>query len=275
MRNKVLREGVLVSRRTILLALCGVPAGIGLLPRLAVAAPAVAADDPRVHVQLLTIDNGAGGLQSYAAVPATDRGQLTSIIVAHDALGLTPHFEDVARRLATAGSFAVLVPDYASRYGGTPAEPMPAHEVVGMTTWDEWLADTRSALGWLARQPRSNGKVAAIGFGLGGSALSRIMFQLNELTSGVIFYGRAPPLENVSKIAASLLLNYAGDDRLVNPQRAAFEDALKKAGVSYQAFVYEGAKHGFEDDTVSSTYSKDAAELAWERTMDFLKETTA
>ncbi|MDK1482037.1 dienelactone hydrolase family protein, partial [Sinorhizobium sp. 6-117] len=242
---------------------------------LAVAAPAVAADDPRVHVQLLTIDNGAGGLQSYVAVPKTDRGQLTSIIVAHDALGLTPHFEDVARRLAAAGSFAVIVPDYASRYGGTPAEPMPAHEVVGMTTWDEWLADTRSALGWLTRQPRSNGKVAAIGFGLGGSALGRMMFQLNELTSGVIFYGRAPPLENVAKIAAPLLLNYAADDRLVNPQRRAFEEALKKAGVSYQAFIYEGAKHGFEDDTVSSTYSKDAAKLAWERTMDFLKETTA
>lgn len=275
MRNEISQGGVVVSRRTVMLALCGVPVGIGLLPRLAASAPAVAADDPRVHALRVTIDNGANGLQSYVAVPATETGQLATIIVTHDALGLTPHFEDVARRLATGGPFAVTVPDYASRYGGTPAEPIPAREVVGMTSWAEWLADTRAALGWLTKQSWSNGKVAAVGFGLGGSALGRMMFQLNGLTSGAIFYGRAPPLENVSKIPASLLLNYAADDPLVNPQTAAFEEALKKAGVNYQAFVYEGAKHGFEDDTEPDTYSKDAATLAWSRTLDFLKGTTA
>lgn len=272
MRNEASHGGALVSRRALMLALCGVPAGIGLLPHLATSAPAAAADDAGNRV---TIDNGAGGLQSYVLAPASGTGRLATIIIAHDALGLTPHFEDVARRLATGGPFAVIVPDYASRYGGTPAEPIPAREVVGMTSWDEWLADTRAALTWLTRQPWSNGKVAAIGFGLGGSALGRMIFQLNGLTGGVIFYGRAPPLETVSKIATPLLLNYAADDPLVNPQRAAFEEALKKAGIDYQAFVYEGAGHGFEDDSLPDTYSRDAAELAWSRTMDFLKETAA
>jgi carboxymethylenebutenolidase len=184
-------------------------------------------------------------------VPTIKAGQLASVIVAHDAIGPTSHFGDVARRLAIEG-FAVLAPDYGSRYGGTPSEPGPAREVVGMTTWDEWLTDTRAAYGWLTKQPQSSGKVAAIGFGLGGSAFGRIMFQMSELTSSVIFYGRVPPREAISKIAARLLLNYAQNDPLVNPQMAVFEDALKKAGVDYEAFVYPGAKHGFEDETASA-----------------------
>ncbi|MEI5723657.1 dienelactone hydrolase family protein [Ensifer sp. CCNWLY38] len=219
------------------------------------------------------MDNGSGGLQSYLALPSAQR-QFASVIVAHDALGLTPHFEHVTRRLAVEG-FAVLAPDFASRYGGTPAEPGPAHEVVSMTTWDEWLADARAAFNWLTKQPPSNGKVAAIRFGLGGSALGRIVFQMKVFTSAVLFYGRAPPLEEVRKIDTRLLLNYAADDPLVNPQAAAFEKALAKQNVDYQTLSYVGAKHGFEDDTVFAAYSQAAADLAWARTLDFLKRTTA
>lgn len=230
------------------------------------------ADDPRVRTESVTVENGANGLQCYRAFPATNAGQLGSVIIAHDALGLTPHFRDVARRVGIEG-FSVLAPDYASRYGGTPSEPMPAREVVGMMKWDEWLADSRAAFNWLVSQPQSNKKVAEVGFGLGGSALGRIALTMSELTSAAVFYGRVPPLENFPQITTRLLLNYASDDPLVDPQVPEFEEALKRAGVAYQLFTYPATKHGFEDDSASSSYSAEAAKLAWSRTIEFLRTT--
>lgn len=273
MRSEFEKRQLAVSRREFLAVLAIASGGTGLVPRPTASSAVAPRDDPNVRVDATKIDNGAGGLASYLALPAAP-GQVASLIVAHDALGLTPHFEGVARRLAAEG-FAALAPDFASRYGGTPAEPGPAHEVVGMTTWDEWLGDTRAAFGWLTNQPHSNGKVAAIGFGLGGSALGRIVFELTDLTSAVLFYGRAPPPENVRRIDTRLLLNYAADDPLVNPQVGAFKKALTEANIDYRAFSYEGAKHGFEDDTAPGAYSPEAAELAWARTIEFLKRTTA
>lgn len=273
MRSEIEKPELAVNRRELLVALAITAGGTILLPWSTASAPVATHDDPGIRVATAKIENRSGGLQSYLALPSA-QGQIASVIVAHDALGLTPHFEDVTRRLAVEG-FAVLAPDFASGYGGTPAEPGPAHEVVSMTTWDEWLADTRAAFNWLTIQPHSNGKVAAIGFGLGGSALGRIVFQMKVFTSAVLFYGRAPPLEEVRKIDTRLLLNYAADDPLVNPQVAAFEKALAKQNVDYQAFTYVGAQHGFEDNTVFAAYSQAAADLAWARTLDFLKRTTA
>jgi len=72
-------------------------------------------------------------------------------------------------------------------------------------------------------------------------------------------------------IQASLLLHYAGNDDRVNAGIPAFEDELKKASVDYKLYMYEGAEHGFNKDT-SERYNEGAAQLAWKRTIEFLKE---
>ena len=90
--------------------------------------------------------------------------------------------------------------------------------------------------------------------------------------AAVPYYGRQPAVEDIPKIKAALLLHYAGLDERINKGIPAFEEALKKAKIDYQIYIYEGAKHAFNNDTNSSRYHKAAAELAWERTIKFFKE---
>src|SRR5262245_44650969 len=147
-------------------------AHVALLPTLVLsrfaAAAQIAVDDPRIRTEKMGIAAKWGKLDCYLARPKSDANARPGVIVAHDRLGLTPHFEDVARRFALEG-FIAHAPDYASRFGGTPGEAGPALEIVGMTTWPDMTADTRMALQWL-KEKGGSGRVGAAGFGLGGTA---------------------------------------------------------------------------------------------------------
>ena len=87
--------------------------------------------------------------------------------------------------------------------------------------------------------------------------------------AAVPYYGRQAAAEDVPKIKASLLLHYGSLDERINKGIPTFETALKGAGVDYQIYMYDGAKHAFNNDTNPERYHKAAAELAWSRTVDF------
>jgi carboxymethylenebutenolidase len=74
----------------------------------------------------------------------------------------------------------------------------------------------------------------------------------------------------VPKIKAALLIHYAGVDERVNKGWLAYEAALKAAGTRYQAHTYTGVQHGFNNDT-TPRFDAVAAQLAWQRTVDFLR----
>jgi len=93
-----------------------------------------------------------------------------------------------------------------------------------------------------------------------------------DVIAVVPYYGGQPTSEDVSKIKASLLLHYAGLDERVNKGIPAFEAALEKASIDYKIYMYEGAQHAFNNDTWVERFDKEAAELAWGRTISFLKE---
>ena len=93
----------------------------------------------------------------------------------------------------------------------------------------------------------------------------------NVITAAAPFYGRQPTAEDVPKINASLLLHYAELDKRINAGWPAYETALKAANVKYTAHVYEGVNHGFHNDT-TPRYDESAAQLAWQRTIDFFSE---
>jgi carboxymethylenebutenolidase len=78
--------------------------------------------------------------------------------------------------------------------------------------------------------------------------------------------------EDVPKIKAALLLHYAGLDERINKGIPDFEAALKAAAVNYKIYMYEGAKHAFNNDANAERYNKAAADLAWQRTISFLKQ---
>jgi carboxymethylenebutenolidase len=254
---------------------------LGILPVLATCpalflsgftmAAQVAADDPRIRTEKLAIAAQWGKLECYLARPTLDAASLPAIVIAHDKLGLTPHFEDVARRLALEG-FIALAPDYASRFGGTPSEPGPALEIVGMTNSPDMTTDTEMALRWLKENGGSQ-NVGAVGFGLGGTALGYAAARLADLKSIAVYYGHPTPLADIGSLKAPLLLNLAGKDQFIDPEIPAFVAALKKADVKFELFTYEGTVSGFDDESIPAHYSADAAKLAWSRTIAFLKAT--
>jgi len=266
-----------LSRRTFLDRLAvlagGTAAATALLPMLEnnyAYADTVAENDPRVKGEMVTFKAGAQDVSGYLVQPVAD-GKYPSVVVVHENRGLNPHTKDVARRLAVDG-FQALAVDFLSPVGGTPSDQDKAREMIGTLKPEDVTGWAQGAVAYLRGTPTSNGKVGAVGFCWGGGVIGRLAVAEPSLDAGVVYYGQQPPAEDVAKIKAPLLLNYAGTDDRINPGIPAFEDALKKSGKDYTLYMYEGAQHAFLNDTNEARYNKSAAELAWGRTLEFFKK---
>ena len=230
----------------------------------------VADDDPRLETRYINYPGATGDVRARLARPKGD-AKLPTVVVIHENRGLNPHSEDVTRRLALAG-FLAIAPDALSPLGGTPPDSDEARarmrKLDRRSTLDNFLA----AVKYLKTHPQSTGKVGAIGFCWGGAMANQLAVNAPELSAAVPFYGRQADAEDVPKIRASLLLHYAGLDKRINSGIADFETALKQASVDYTIHMYEGVNHAFHNDTSVARYNYEAAELAWQRTIEFLTE---
>ena len=212
----------------------------------------------------------AGDMRAYSARPKGD-AKLPGVIIIHQNTGLNPHIEDVAKRIAAEGFFA-LAPDALSPLGGTPEDAKKAATLIGQLDGQANTNNYLAAVKYLKNHPLSTGKIGVVGFCWGGDVANQLAVQSPDLSAVVPYYGGPPAAQDVPKIKASLLLHYAGLDERVNKGIPAYEAALKKAAVNYQLFIYEGAQHAFNDDTRADRYHKEAAQLAWQRTVAFLNE---
>mgnify|MGYP006300207435 FL=1 len=95
--------------------------------------------------------------------------------------------------------------------------------------------------------------------------------EVPDLKAAVPFYGGQPQEEEVPRIKAPLLLHFAELDKRVNAGWPDYEEALKKHGKKYTAYMYPGVNHGFHNDT-TPRYDEQAAKLAWKRTIDFFRK---
>jgi carboxymethylenebutenolidase len=230
---------------------------------------AVPADDPRLETGYVKYPIEGGEMKAYSAKPK-GAGKLAGVIVIHENRGLNPHTEDIARRVALEGYHAIA-PDALSPFGGTPANPDEARPLFQKLDRAANTKNFVAAVAYLKTGPQATGKVACMGFCWGGAATNQVAVNAPDLTAAIPFYGSQPAAEDVPKIKAAMLIHYAGDDERINAGIPAFEEALKKAGVEYAIHMYEGAGHAFMNDT-GQRYNKDAAELAWQRTVAFLKD---
>jgi carboxymethylenebutenolidase len=237
------------------------------------AAAMVAASDPRVKSQ--EVDwAGANGhkMKGYSARPAGRVVKRPAVMVIHENRGLTDHIRDVARRVALAG-FVAVAPDFLSPVGGTPANEDEARTMIGKLDLAATVADAVATVGWLKRVSQSSGKVGAVGFCWGGAMVNRVAVAAGPaLSAGVPYYGPAPAPVEAPRVKAAMMLHYAGIDDRVNASGKPWIEALKAAGVETQAFVYDGVNHAFNNDTAVGRYDKTAADLAWGRTIAFLRE---
>jgi carboxymethylenebutenolidase len=233
-------------------------------------AATIPVDDPRLTTQSVSMPGGSGAVKGYVARPKGD-AKLPGIVVIHQNRGLNPHIEDVTRRVALEGYVAVGA-DCMSVLGGTPKDEDQAMKDFTKLTADAATGELVQAVAYLKSRPDVNGKLGTIGFCWGGGMVNRLAEAAGpDLSAGVAFYGTAPPLDQVSKIKAAMLLNYAGLDERVNATKPGYEDALKAAHVEYQAYVYPNVNHAFFDDT-TDRYNADAAKLAWDRAKAFFAQ---
>jgi carboxymethylenebutenolidase len=265
-----------MDRRTFLDRLAvlagGAPAAAAVLPLLA-ADPAKAAivspDDPRLTTGRVTWAGPDGTLAGYLARPR-DAGRLPAVIVIHENRGLNPHIEDVTRRMALDGFLALGV-DMLSRDGGTPSDEDLARTMIGRLDRERTVARLASAIPFLASHPNGTGRVGAIGFCWGGLMVNALAAAAPDLAAGVAYYGRQIPAEQVHGIRAALLLHYAEHDAGVNAGIEAYTAALRAAGKRFEAHTYPGTQHAFNNDTSAARYNAEAAALAWQRTVAFLR----
>ena len=235
----------------------------------------VAVDDKRIvtrHVEFAS-PNGYGTLRGYLALPAAAVGTkntLPTILVVHENRGLNPHIEDIARRLAL-DNFIAFAPDALSPLGGYPGDEDKARELFPKLDQAKSREDFLAAASFLKTLPESNGKLGAVGFCYGGGVVNFLATRLPYLAAAVPFYGTNPILTDVNKIKAALLVHHAGNDERLVGLWPRYEEALKAAGTHYEAHIYPGVEHGFNNDT-TPRYDQVAATLAWQRSIRFFNQ---
>lgn len=259
-REFLKKTSVLAGGAAIILA--GIPAGMS--------AQMIPEDDPRLFTEMITYEGESGTMNAYLAKPK-GAGKLPAVIVIHENRGLLPHIKDVTRRMALEG-FLAIAPDALSPIGGTPDTGEDTRPLFREIDYEKTKKDFSAAVKYLQTNPQTTGMVGCTGFCWGGSMTNQVAVNAPELRAAVPYYGGQPAAEDVAKIKADMMLHYAGEDSRINAGIPAFEEALKKAGVNYEIYIYEGAQHAFNNDTNPSRYHPEAAKLAWSRTIKFFKE---
>jgi carboxymethylenebutenolidase len=232
----------------------------------------VPADDKRIKVGYETVQSpqGNGSIKGYLARPSKS-GKLPVMLVIHENRGLNPYIEDVARRLALA-NFVAFAPDGLTSVGGYPGSDEKGAEAFRKIDGKKMTEDFVAAAKWLKARSDSTGKLGAVGFCFGGGMVNQLAVRLGgDLNAGVAFYGRQAGVEDVPKISAPLLFQYAGNDQRINEGIAAYEAALKANEKVFQSHMYDGKQHGFHNDT-TPRYDAEAAKLAWTRTLEFFNK---
>ena len=214
--------------------------------------------------------DGAGVMRGYFARPAIVEHKLPAVVVIHENRGLNPYVEDVARRLAVAGIIG-FAPDALTPLGGYPGNDEEGLALMRQRDRGEMREDFVAAVAYLQTHPDCSGKVGSVGFCYGGGVSMYLAVRVSTLAAAVAFYGRHPSPDDAVFIEAPLMLHHGALDERINAGWPDFEEALKAADRDYEQFMYDGANHGFHNDT-TPRFDKAAADLAWRRTIAFFEK---
>lgn len=249
-------------------------AALATLPLLEVNyahAATIPVQDDRLFTEYISYPGEDGDIMKAFLARPKKKGKYAAVMVVHENRGLNPHIEDVTRRMALEG-FLAFAPNALAPLGGTPEDADKARELFQKLDAKKTIANFAKGFDYLKIRKDCNGKFGCIGFCWGGAMANNMAVQVPALLAAVPYYGRQADVADVPKIRAALLLHYAEMDERVNAGIPAYEEALKNAGVSYTIYMYQGAQHAFNNDTAPTRYNAEAAQLAWSRTIAFLKE---
>ena len=232
----------------------------------------VSPDDKRLQAAWLEFPSpqGNGTVKGYLVKPANATGRLPVVMMVHENRGLNPHTQDITRRIALDG-FIAFAPDALTPLGGYPGDEDKARALFSTLDQGKTREDFVAAATALKQLPEGNGKLGVVGFCYGGGIANFLATRLPDLDAAVAFYGAHPSTEDTAKIKAPLLVQLAELDERITSGWPAYEQALKAAGVNYQAYIYPGVQHAFNNDT-TPRYDEAAATLAWQRTIAFFNQ---
>ncbi|NNJ72442.1 MAG: dienelactone hydrolase family protein [Enterobacterales bacterium] len=243
-----------------------------LLPKYA-NAQTISFTDKRIKPKYVTYPSPAGNsgeMRGYLVAPAGE-GPFPAVLVVHENRGLNPHIEDVARRAAIAG-FVALAPDGLYPIGGYPGNDDDGKVMQRSLDRDKLFTDMLNSARFLKTHELSNGKLGATGFCYGGAVVNRLAVEMgDELDAGVPFYGSSAKTEDVPKITAPLMIQYAEDDKRVNALRDEYRSALESNNKEFVMHTYPGTYHGFHNNS-TPRFNKEQAKIAWERTIAFFNK---
>jgi len=230
-------------------------------------------DDARLRITTVEIPSPQGNttIKAYVTRPKSATGKLPVVLVIHENRGLNPHIEDIARRVGLA-NFLAIAPDGLTSVGGYPGDETAATQKFQSVNGMKMTEDFVAAAGFAKTHAEGTGKVGTVGFCYGGGMVNTLAFRVPELNCGVAYYGNQPTnAADIAKIKSPLLLQYGSLDAGITGRWPAYDAALTAAGVVHTGYVYEGANHGFNNDT-GARYDEKSAKLSWQRTMDFFEK---
>ena len=243
-----------------------------LIPNYALAEQ-VSFNDPDIKAEYETFPSpdGHGEGRGYLVIPKSAAGPAGVVLVVHENRGLNPYIEDVARRVAKAG-FVAFAPDALHPVGGYPGNDDEGRKLQGSLDQAKIEQDMIAAARFLSTQPLSNGRLGVVGFCFGGYITNMLVATLPDLVNaGAPFYGTPPAAEIRQNIKAPLLIHLAELDTRVNATWPEYEKDLKANKSPFTMHMYPGVNHGFHNDS-TGRYNEAAAELAWNRTIEFFKK---
>jgi len=250
-----------------------------LMPNYALGQQVPKTDD-RIKASYETVPSpqGNGSIKGYFVRPvsADTRSamptKLPGVIVVHENRGLNPHIEDIARRFALA-NFMAFAPDGLTSLGGFPGDDYNGGQLFSKVNGPKMLEDMIAAARWLKARPDCTGKIAATGFCYGGGVANTLAVRLGaDIAAAAPFYGAVPGNDDIPKIKAAILVHHGELDTRLAASWPAYDAALKTVGVPHEGYIYPGAVHGFNCDATPERYNKAAADLAWQRTIDWFNK---
>ena len=240
----------------------------------------VSRTDERIKSSYETVPSpkGNGNIKGYLVRPvsADTRSEtatkLPGVIVIHENRGLNPHIEDIARRFALA-NFMAFAPDGLTSLGGFPGDDYKGGLLFRKVDGKKMTEDFVAAATWLKSRPDCTGKIGATGFCYGGGISNTLAVRLGaDIAAAAPFYGSVPATDDISKIKAAILVHHGELDTRLAASWPAYDTALKAANVPHEGYIYPGAVHGFNCDATPERYNKAAADLAWQRTIDWFNK---
>ena len=249
----------------------GMAAAVSILPLLeSCYSKAATTSDSELFTETISYRGVPNSISAYISRTKKNK-KYNAVIVIHENRGLTPHIEDVARRAAQAGYLAIA-PNALSALGKTAANEDEARQLFTELKPENNLQNFINAFSYLKTRDDFDEKIGCVGFCWGGAMANNLAVNLPELDAAVAFYGRQPELSDVPKIKSAVQLHYAGLDTRINEGKDAYVEALNKAGVKNEVYVYPEVQHAFHNDTSAARYNEAAAKLAWGRTIGFFEK---